>query len=38
MEVVGVLKESKGESDYNMYLTLDELTRWNEWGMGRNQP
>lgn len=35
MEVVGVLKESKGESDYNMYMTLDELTRWNEWGMGR---
>jgi len=35
MEVVGVLKESKGESDYNMYMTLDELSRWNEWGMGR---
>ena len=35
MEVVGVLKETKGESDYNMYMTLDELTRWNEWGMGR---
>ena len=35
MEVVGVLKESKGESDYNMYMTLDELTHWNEWGLGK---
>jgi len=35
VEVVGVLKESKGESDYNMYMTLDEITRWNEWGQGR---
>jgi len=35
MEVVGVLKETRGESDYNMYMTLDEINRWNEWGQGR---
>lgn len=35
MEVVGVLKETKGESDYNMYMTLDEMTIWNEWGRGQ---
>ncbi len=35
MEVVGVLKETRGESDYNMYMTLSEMTQWNEWGMGK---
>jgi len=35
MEVAGVLQETRGDSDYSMYMTLDEITRWNEWGRGQ---
>lgn len=35
MEVAGVLQETRGEADYSMYMTLDEITRWNEWGRGQ---
>ncbi len=33
--VVGVLEESRGEADWSIYAPLDEVTRWNEWAMGR---
>lgn len=35
LEVVGVLAETRGESDYNMYMVLDEVTQWNEWFAGK---
>lgn len=35
LRVVGVIAESRGESDWSMYLSLDELQSFNEWGMGR---
>ena len=35
MEVAGILQETRGEADYSMYMTLDEITRWNEWGRGQ---
>lgn len=35
LEVAGVLAETRGESDYNMYMLLDDVTQWNEWLMGK---
>jgi len=35
LEVVGVLAETRGESDYNMYMVLEEVTQWNEWFAGK---
>ncbi len=35
VEVVGVLAETRGEADYTMYMTIDELTGYNEWALGR---
>lgn len=35
LEVVGVLAETRGESDYSMYMMLDEVTKWNEWFAGK---
>lgn len=34
-KVVGVLKETRGESDWSMYMRLDEAKSFNEWAMGR---
>ncbi len=34
-EVVGILKESRSEADWSMYMNYDELTRWNEWFAGK---
>ncbi len=33
--VVGVLAETQGESDWSIYMRLDELKALNEWAMGR---
>ena len=33
--VTGVVAESRGESDYSIYLPLEELTAFNEWATGR---
>ncbi len=33
--VVGVLEESRGEADWSIYLPLEEVTKWNEWALGR---
>lgn len=35
LRIVGVLQESRGESDYSVYMSLDEVTSFNEWMMGR---
>ena len=35
LEVVGVLKETRGPSDGNIYLTLNEVNAWNEWMTGK---
>jgi putative ABC transport system permease protein len=35
LRIVGLLQESKGESDYSVYISLDEVTTFNEWIMGR---
>lgn len=34
LRVVGILAQNS-ESDYNMYMTLDEVTAYNEWAFGR---
>ncbi len=34
-KVVGVLKETRGESDWSIYMRLDEAKAYNEWAMGR---
>jgi putative ABC transport system permease protein len=35
IEVIGVIAESRGESDYTMYMTLDDVTAYNQWFLGR---
>ena len=35
IRVGGVIAESRGESDWSIYISLDELTAFNEWGTGR---
>ena len=35
MRVAGVIKESRGESDWSIYMRLDELTTINEWFLGK---
>lgn len=35
LKVVGWLTETRSESDWNIYVSIDELTAWNEWAMGR---
>ena len=34
LEVVGVLEESRGESDYYMYMNWDEVSSLNDWVAG----
>ena len=33
--VSGILKESRSEADWSMYLNDGELTKWNEWNVGK---
>jgi putative ABC transport system permease protein len=35
LRVTGVLKETRGESDWTIYLPLDQVKALNEWSMGR---
>ena len=35
VRIVGILAESRGESDWTVYMTLDDVTTYNEWIMGR---
>ena len=32
--IVGILEETRGSSDGNIYITLGESTAWNEWARG----
>jgi putative ABC transport system permease protein len=34
IRVVGMIAESKGESDYSIYMTIEDLTTYNEWSLG----
>lgn len=33
--VTGVLRETRGESDWSIYMLLDEVKAFNEWAIGR---
>ncbi len=35
LKIVGLLQESRGESDYSIYMPLEDVTNYNEWMMGR---
>jgi putative ABC transport system permease protein len=35
LRIGGILQESKGESDYSIYMSLEDVTPINEWMMGR---
>jgi putative ABC transport system permease protein len=35
LRIVGVLNESKGESDYSVYMSLNDVTAYNQWILGR---
>jgi putative ABC transport system permease protein len=35
LRVTGVLKESRGESDWSVYMPLDQIKALNEWAMNR---
>ena len=35
LRVVGVLKETRGESDWSIYMPLDQIKALNEWAMNR---
>jgi putative ABC transport system permease protein len=35
LRVVGVIAESRGEADYSIYVSLEDLTALNEWAIGR---
>ncbi len=35
LQVVGVLEETRGEADYNMYMNWDDVTKLNDWVAGR---
>ena len=36
VRVTGVLKETRGESDYTMYFPLDQIKSLNEWAQGHH--
>ncbi len=35
LQVVGVLAETRGEADYNMYMNWDEVSQLNDWVAGK---
>lgn len=35
LKIVGIIQESRGESDYSIYMNLDEVTAYNSWALGR---
>lgn len=35
LKIVGILQESKGESDYTVYMPLSDVTSFNQWILGR---
>lgn len=35
LRITGILNETRGEPDYSIYMSLDEVTAFNEWALGR---
>jgi putative ABC transport system permease protein len=35
IRVVGVIKETRSDPDWSMFMTMEEVTAMNEWAMGR---
>jgi putative ABC transport system permease protein len=35
LRIVGIFKESRGEADYSVYMSLEDVTTFNEWMLGR---
>lgn len=35
IRITGILTESRSESDWSIYMSLDDVTAYNEWFMGR---
>jgi putative ABC transport system permease protein len=35
LKIVGLLNESKGESDYSVYMPMKDVTTYNQWILGR---
>ena len=35
LKIVGIFQESRGEADYSVYMSLNDITTYNEWMMGR---
>ncbi len=35
IRVAGVLQEQRGEPDYMMYMSMEDVTAFNEWGIGK---
>lgn len=35
IKVTGVLAEERGEPDYTMYMTIEDVNAFNEWALGR---
>lgn len=35
VRVVGIIQESRGESDYTIYMPIEDLNKYNEWGSGK---
>jgi putative ABC transport system permease protein len=35
LRIVGILQESKGESDYSVYMPMTDVMTFNEWMMGK---
>ncbi len=34
VRITGIINETRGESDYSIYMTLNEVTSFNEWALG----
>jgi len=35
LQVSGVIAETRNEPDWSMFVPIEELNAWNEWGLGR---
>jgi putative ABC transport system permease protein len=35
LRITGILKESRRESDYSVYVHMEDMRAWNEWVMGK---
>jgi putative ABC transport system permease protein len=35
LRIIGVIAENRSEADYSIYMTLDDITGFNEWAQGK---